>query len=472
MLIINKKRQFKKETEILARLLGRYNLPFNSNNYSDYYKTTLDTYSNELNNIFDYLDKRKESSEEERDSLISLSMQFYEEIAKAGDDVRATIIALYDIRKLNSQENRGIATIKDDFSRLYESSFKITKKNDNQLENIDLATRSFEEARDQIQNIGSLSKEKINRLKDVTKSVSQMIQSIERVTTDANEMSNFSDQSLEIAEVGEDLIDEVVNNIGEIKQSSSKTTQIISEFESGIILIGEIIEIIDDLSEQTHLLALNAAIEAVKAGENGRGFAVVADEVRNLAKKSKKATTQISDIIKQNTANIKNVDQSLSEGERKVKTGTNLIIKSKNLFTTISDTVKNISDQINLIHGVTHNMTDESKTVSSIISTLNNDETQNLEIINKITEESDSVMNSLHINKTYYKESRSFISDIETQFNNLSQLISTITDTVETNKSSTKQAFSSLSKVLSYIDITEQYFEEFKDNTAKKQPIG
>src|SRR6185437_1160742 len=61
--------------------------------------------------------------------------------------------------------------------------------------------------------------------------------------------------------------------------------------------IGEIIATVNDIAEQTNLLALNAAIEASRAGAHGRGFAVVAGEVKALADQSKKATTQVRQIL-------------------------------------------------------------------------------------------------------------------------------------------------------------------------------
>ncbi|UTW69580.1 hypothetical protein KHA80_23095 [Anaerobacillus sp. HL2] len=104
--------------------------------------------------------------------------------------------------------------------------------------------------------------------------------------------------TVDVAERGGRAIRETVSGMRDINKR-------ITELSSKSVQIGEIIEVIDDIAEQTNLLALNAAIEAARAGEAGKGFAVVADEVRKLAERSGKATKEISELINSIQENTK-----------------------------------------------------------------------------------------------------------------------------------------------------------------------
>jgi methyl-accepting chemotaxis protein len=127
--------------------------------------------------------------------------------------------------------------------------------------------------------------------------VDEVLQTSEQAAQRAKTVSESSQRAAEVSLTGRKAVDDSVSAMGAVRDQTGSIAESILTLAEQAQAIGEIIATVNDVAEQINLLSLNAAIEAARAGEHGRGFSVVAAEIKALADQSKKATTQVRQIL-------------------------------------------------------------------------------------------------------------------------------------------------------------------------------
>ena len=191
--------------------------------------------------------------------------------------------------------------------------------------------------------------EQSNRVHETATAMEEMNATVLEVARNAQQAATASSQTKAQAAEGSEIVNQTVKGIESVQKQSLAIKEDMSILGKQAEGIGQILDVIADIADQTNLLALNAAIEAARAGEAGRGFAVVADEVRKLAEKTMTATqevgkaiTEIQNGTRKNIASVENVAAAIEHA-------TALSGQSGESLTQILAFVDQVNDQVRSI---------------------------------------------------------------------------------------------------------------------------
>lgn len=202
---------------------------------------------------------------------------------------------------------------------------------------------------------------------DATNVMGQLSNRIDNMVENIKEVKVSTDKTKEISINAEETVQSLYQKTEEYAKISTATKETISKLKDSVSEIINIVELIQSISEQTNLLALNAAIEAARSGEAGRGFAVVADEIRKLAEQSKEASNKITHLANGINGDVINTVKSVDEGDKIFGEQHLAVFDTETAFKDIKDSVESIIKEVDEVNGAVEDIMEyKNKTISSI----------------------------------------------------------------------------------------------------------
>jgi twitching motility protein PilJ len=201
------------------------------------------------------------------------------------------------------------------------------------------------------------------QIEAASRSIGRMASSVEEISGNAERSSDVARHSVDVAHKGGDAVRRTIEGMNAIRETIQETSKRIKRLGESSQEIGNIVELINDIADQTNILALNAAIQASMAGEAGRGFAVVADEVQRLAERSANATRQIEVLVRTIQSDTNEAIVSMERSTADVVGGALL---AENAGAALEE-IEQVSNQIaSLVQNISSSAREQSKAASAI----------------------------------------------------------------------------------------------------------
>ena len=362
-------------------------------------KTVVDS-TNEINLI---VDSTLKGNLKDRGNVDKFNGGFKEIIIGLNHTLDAFAAPMREQTEVLGQLSAGNLTVR--MNGDYKGDFLVIKKSINNLaesfnkairevsEAVNLTANSSSEISSSTEEMAAGAEEQSSQTGEIASAVEEMTRTILETTQNASTAAEQARKSGTAAKEGGDVITQTINGMNRIAEVVREAAGTVKELGANSEQIGSIIQVIDDIADQTNLLALNAAIEAARAGEQGRGFAVVADEVRKLAERTSSATKEIEVMIKKIQGDTDGAVKSIELGTKEVEKGIQLAEKSNKSLDEIIVSANGVVDVINQVATASEELSRTAEEISRSIEGINSVAHQTADGVQQIARSSEDLNN-------------------------------------------------------------------------------
>lgn len=214
-----------------------------------------------------------------------------------------------------------------------------------------------------VEQQASASVEQSSAVAETTATIEELAGTARQIADTAESVARVADETFNHARHGQDAVTATLEGMETINEKVNKVAEKTLSLGEKSQRIGSILEIINDIADETNLLALNAAVEAARAGDQGRGFAVVAGEVRRLAEESVEATAKIKGLIDEIQSETNSTIMATEESTKEVSHGVELATNAQSALESILEVVAENTTAANEISVATQQQKSASEQV-------------------------------------------------------------------------------------------------------------
>ena len=403
--------------------------------------------------------------------VVGVTSGVEKESKKVVDGTQLETEAIDNILSSIEELNKSVGEITENVAGLSVSAQEATTSVDEMVANTEQITKNtielsgaVDSTSSSIEEMSASIKEVAGRTEELTGAAEETLSAIEEINSAIKEIESNTRESARLSEkvtsdassFGMASMDKTMEGMERIKATVQRTAEFIEKLGGRSEEIGKILNVIDEITDQTTLLALNAAILAAQAGEHGKGFSVVADEIKDLAERTSFSTQEIASLIQGVQSEVKGAVTTMSEGLRTVEEGTKLSREAKEALKKIIESSERSTDMASSIEKATSEQTkgirfvtdamEKMKDMIGQIAKATSEQTKGVSLIILASEKIRDI--TKHVKNATIEQSRGG-KQIYNAVEEVSKRIHEISNALNEQKAGSDNIFNSLEKIRS-----------------------